>query len=128
MAKNLEKKLVEIKSKMKNIHSQKLKLIRDNKYSIIDELLTFKIDVGFIDYKPNNDKVIILKEFKNELLFLEEKNAKEENNTILSCGDYCQFYDGIKEYYKYLGIVDYETVQIPDFEIILSFITYGMGK
>ncbi len=158
LAKNLEKKLVEIKSKMKNIHSQesliiacaysnarirlvsfmekihkdypdiKLKIIRDNNYSIIDELLNFKIDVGFIDYKPNNDEVIILKEFKNELLFLEEKNAKEENNTILSCGDHCQFYDGIKEYYKHLGIVDYETVQIPDFEIILSSITCGMGK
>ena len=158
LAIDVEKKLEEIQTKMKNIHQQdsliiasaylnarirlvpfmkkinkdypniRLEIVRDNNVSIIDELLNFKIDIGFIDYEPENEQIVVLKKFKNELLFLEDKNSTEENNTILSCGDNCQFYGGIKKYYKHIGISKYKTIQIPDFEIILSSIECGMGK
>ena len=34
----------------------------------------------------------------------------------------------MKQYYKYLGINDYETMEIEDFEVILACIELGMGK
>ncbi len=81
LAIDIEKKLEEIQTKMKNIHQQdsliiasaytnarirlvpfiqkinkdfpdiRLEIIRDNNVSIIDELLNYKIDIGFIDYQ-----------------------------------------------------------------------------
>ncbi len=158
LAIDVEKKLEEIQTKMKNIHQQdsliiasaytnarirlvpfiqkinkdfpdiRLEIIRDSNVSIIDELINYKIDIGFIDYQPKDEQIVVLKKFKNDLLFLEEKNSITQNYTILSCGDNCQFYDGIKKYYKHVGITDYKTTRIPDFEIILSCIEFGMGK
>ena len=158
LAIDIEQKLKEIQTKMKNIHQQdsliiasaytnakirlvpflqkinkdfpniRLKIIRETNISIIDALLDYKIDIAFIDYEPKNDQVVVLKKFKNELLFLEQKNSITKDYTILSCGDNCQFYHGIKKYYKNKGITDYKTTKIADFEIILTCIEFGMGK
>ena len=158
LAIEVEKKLEEIQMKMKNINQQnslviasaytnarirlvpfiqkinkdfpdiKLEIIRETNFSIIDALLNFKIDIGFIDYEPKDTQVIVLKKFKNELLFLEEKNTSNKNYTILSCGDNCQFYEGILKYYEHIGVTDYTTTKIADFEIILACIEAGMGK
>jgi|LGOV01.1.fsa_nt_gb DNA-binding transcriptional LysR family regulator len=158
LAVDIEQKLEEIQTKMKNIHQQesliiasaytnakirlvpflqkinndfpniRLEIIRETNISIIDALLDYKIDIAFIDYEPKNDQVVVLKKFTNELLFLEQKNSSTKDNTVLSCGDNCQFYHGIKKYYKHKGITDYKTTKIADFEIILTCIEFGMGK
>ncbi|MDA7847998.1 LysR family transcriptional regulator [Sulfurospirillum sp.] len=158
LAIDIEKKLTEIQTKMKNVHQQnslsiasaytnarirlvpfiqkinndfpniRLEIIRETNISNIDALLNYKTDIAFIDYIPQNDQIVILKKFKNELLFLEQKNADTTDHTILSCGDNCQFYHGLKNYYKHLGITNYKVKKIADFEIILSCIEIGMGK
>ena len=158
LAIDVEQKIEEIQTKMKNIHQQtsliiasaytnakmrlipfikkinndfpntRLEIIRETNISNIDALLNYKIDIAFIDYEPKNNQIKILKKFENELLLLEQKNSSNENYTILSCGDNCQFYHGLKKYYKHKGITNYKTKKIADFEIILTCIEFGMGK
>ena len=126
---NISKRLIPFLKKIKkDFPNLELHLVKKTKIPIIKLLLEYKIDIGFITHIPINDKIMVLKKFNNELLFLEQKNSVIQNNTILSYEKGCAFHNGMKQYYKYLGINDYETMEIEDFEVILACIELGMGK
>ena len=154
VAKNFEK----IQSQMKNINTQdslvvastytsaskrlipflkkissdfpnlKLELIRKTKMPIVKLLLEYKVDIGFINHIPTLDEIMVLNKFHNELLFLEPKYESTPNNTILAYEEGCAFHIGTKEYYKHVGITDYTTIEVEDFEVILACVELGMGK
>ncbi len=102
-------------------------IMTNNTLPITQLLLDYKIDIGFINHEPTHTDLILLNKFDNELLLTEPKQ-KSTDNTILAYGPTCAFYQGMKDYYKHLNITQYKTVEIEDFEIILSCIELGMGK
>ncbi len=158
LANEVEKKFEEIKMKVNNINTQeslivastytnaskrlipflkkistdfpnlKLELIRKTKIPIVKLLIEYKIDIGFINHVPLYDEIMVLKKFNNKLLFVESKKQNENNHTILAYEEGCAYHEGMKNYYEYIGIKDYETVEIADFEVILACVELGMGK
>ena len=158
LAIQIERKFEEIQMQMKNINTQdtlivastytnaskrlipflkklnadfpdlKLELIRKTKIPIINLLLEYKVDIGFINHIPTNDDIMVLNTFHNELLFLEQKDETIENHTILAYEEGCAYHNGMKTYYKHINIENYKTIEIADFEVILACIELGMGK
>jgi DNA-binding transcriptional LysR family regulator len=158
LANEVEKKFEEIKMKVNNINTQeslivastytnaskrlipflkkistdfpnlKLELIRKTKIPIVKLLIEYKIDIGFINHDPKYDEIMVLKKFNNKLLFVESKKTNEDNHTILAYEEGCAYHEGMKKYYDYIGIKNYETVEIADFEVILACVELGMGK
>jgi len=111
----------------KDFPSLQLELITNNSIPITQLLLEYKVDIGFINHEPNNSELLVLNKFDNELLLIEPKK-QIENNIIISHEATCAFYTGLKEYYKHVGVQDYETIEIADFEVILACVELGMGK
>ena len=158
LANEVEKKFEEIKMKVNNINTQeslivastytnaskrlipflkkistdfpnlKLELIRKTKIPIVKLLIEYKIDIGFINHIPIYDEIMVLKKFSNKLLFLESKKPTVDNYTILAYEEGCAYHEGTKMYYKHIGIDNYETIEIADFEVILACVELGMGK
>ena len=107
--------------------SMQVDIITNNTLPIIQLLLDYKIDIAFINHEPKNKDLLVLNTFDNELLLLESKQ-KSTNKTILAYGPSCAFYKAMKDYYTHLDITEYKTIEIEDFEIILSCIELGMGR
>ncbi len=158
LACELEKKFKEVQMQMKNINLQEtlvvasthsnaskrlipflknlntdfpnieLKLVIKTKLPIIRLLLDYKIDIGFINHVPKNKDILVLKKFHNELLFLEKKDTKIQNNTILAYEENCAYHNAMKTYYEHINIYDCDLIEIADFEVILSCIELGMGR
>jgi len=158
LANEVEKKFEKIQMQMKNINTQdslvvastytnaskrlipflkklnsdfpdlQLELIRKTKIPIVNLLLEYKVDIGFINHVPKSEEIMVLNKFHNELLFLEQKDTTIQNNTILAYEESCAYYIGMKQYYQYTDINDYETIEIADFEVILACVELGMGK
>lgn len=125
---NASKRLIPILKQLRLDYPQlKLSLVTDNKIPVIQLLYDYKIDIGFVNHIPNSPDVIVLKQYKNSLLYLEPKNS-QDNNTMLAYDDDCAFYTGTKKYYEQIGIHDYDVIKIADYEIMLSCIELGMGK
>lgn len=107
--------------------STKLELVTNNTVFIKQQLLEYKVDVAFINNEPRHEEIALLKRFENELLFVESKK-KKSNNTIIGHEDVCAFFNGLKKYYKYLEIEDYEILELANFEVILACVELGMGS
>jgi len=104
-----------------------LELITDNTIPITQLLLDYKVDIGFINHEPSNNELMVLNKFDNELLLIEPKKEIKEN-IILAHEKTCAFYGGMKTYYEHIKNIDYETIEIADFEVILACVELGMGK
>ncbi len=104
----------------------KLELVTNNTVNIKKLLVEYKVDVAFINNEPKHEDVVLLKKFENELLFIESKK-KNSNNTLIGHEDVCAFFNGLKTYYKHIGIEDYEVLELANFEVILACVELGMG-
>ncbi|WP_024954498.1 LysR family transcriptional regulator [Sulfurospirillum arcachonense] len=158
LANEIDKKFKEIHMQMKNINSQdslivastytnaskrlipflqkirvdfptlELELIRKTKIPIVKLLLEYKIDIGFINHEPDDSEIMVLNKFDNELLFLQQKDSSVENHTILAYEENCAYHSGMKKYYEHIGVSEYDTIEIADFEVILACVELGMGE
>jgi len=158
LATQIDKKFEEIYMQMKNINSQdslivastyanaskrlipflkqikadfpdlQLELIRKNKIPIVNLLLDYKIDIGFINSEPTEDEIIVLNKFDNELLYLQSKDETIQNHTILAYEENCAYHNAMKTYYEYKDIKKHSLIEIADFEVILSCVEIGMGE
>ncbi len=107
--------------------STKIELVTNNTVAIKQLLLEYKVDVAFINNEPKHEGIALLKRFENELLYVESKK-KKSNNTIIGHENVCAFFNGLKKYYEYLEIEDYETLELANFEVILACVELGMGN
>ena len=90
-------------------------------------LLEYKVDIAFINNEPKHENLILLKKFDNDLLFIESKKEASKK-TILGHEGICAFFNASKIYYEYLGISDYEVLEMANFEVILACVELGMGS
>ena len=105
----------------------RLELVTNNTVTIKQLLVEYKVDVAFINKEPQNEDIVLLKRFENELLYVESKK-KNSNNTIIGHEDVCAFFNGLKKYYEHLGIKDYKILELANFEVILACVELGMGS
>lgn len=126
---NASKRLIPFLKKVRvDFPDLQLELIRKTKIPIVKLLLDYKIDIGFINHVPTDNEIMVLNTFNNELLFLEQKNSTNKNHTILAYEENCAYHSGMKKYYEHIGINEYSTVEIADFEVILACVELGMGE
>lgn len=104
----------------------KLELITNNTVNIKQMLLEYKADIAFINNEPKNEDLLLLKRFENELLFIESK-TNPNNKVLIGHEDVCAYFNGLKKYYEYLEINDYEVLELANFEVILACVELGMG-
>lgn len=125
---NTKMRLIPLLEKLnKDYPNIKLEVVTNNTLAIKQMLLEYKVDIAFINNEPTYDEITLLKRFENELLFVESKK-KCSKNTILGHQDICAFFNGAKKYYEHLGIKDYETLELANFEVMLACIELGMGS
>ena len=125
---NAPTKLVSfIKEFKKDFPSKILKLHTNTSLLIIESILNYDIDIGFICGKPNHKDIVILKEFEEELYIVEAKNT-DTQNTVFTFIDSCVYYIYFASLLKSKGEPDFETVAIENYETILNCIELGMGR
>jgi len=105
----------------------KLEMITNNTVQIKQMLLDYKADIAFINNEPKNEDILLLRKFDNELLYIESKK-KNINKTMIGHEGVCAFFNGLKKYCEYLGIEDYEVLELANFEVILACVELGMGS
>lgn len=105
----------------------KLELVTNNTINIKKMLLEYKVDIAFINKEPENEDIFLLKRFENELFYVESKK-RNSSKIIIGHEDVCAFFNGLKKYYANLGIEDYETLELANFEVILACVELGMGS
>jgi len=104
-----------------------LELITDNTIPIKQMLFEYKVDIAFVNHKPNEEEFIVLKKYDNELLFAESKN-KNKNNVLIAHEASCAFFNSAKQYCEHLDNNEYDTLELADFEVMLACVELGMGK
>lgn len=125
---NTKMRLIPLLQKLNEDHANiKLELVTNNTITIKQMLVEYKVDIAFINNEPSHEDIVLLKRYENELLFVESKR-KCSKNTILGHQDICAFFNGAKKYYEYLGIEDYEVLELANFEVILACVELGMGS
>jgi len=120
-----------VKQISKDFPALKMELITDNTQPITQLLLEYQVDIAFVNHKPEHQDLMLLNTFENELLFIEPLNKKEdalETTTIIAHEKSCAFFNGMKKYYKHLGIQDYEVLEIADSELMLAYVELGLGS
>ncbi len=126
---NTKIRLIPLLKKLNKDHENiKLELVTNNTIILKRMLLEYKVDIAFINNEPTYDDLVLLKRFDNELLYVESKNKNKNNNTILGHEGVCAFFNALKQYYAYLGIEDYEVLELSNFEVILACVELGMGS
>ena len=125
---NTKIRLIPLLKKLNKDHSDiKLELVTNNTVTLKKMLLEYKVDIAFINNVPTHEDLLLLNKFDNELLYVESK-YKDSRHTILGHKGICAFFNGLKEYYVYLGIKDYEVLEMANFEVILACVELGMGS
>ncbi len=124
---NTKIRLIPLLKKLKEDYPDtKLELVTNNTVAIKQMLLDYKVDIAFINNEPKNENILLLKRFENELLYIESKK-EVSNNVLIGHEGICAFFNGLKKYYDYLGIEDYEILELANFEVILACVELGMG-
>ena len=118
-----------IKKITKDFPMIKIELITNNTLPITQQLLNYEVDVAFINHKPIHPDLEILNTFDNELLFIEPLsiNKNKIDHTIIAYNNTCAFFNGIKKYYQYLKIDNFNVLEVADSELMLSYVEIGFG-
>ncbi|PHR73314.1 MAG: LysR family transcriptional regulator [Arcobacter sp.] len=125
---NTKMRLIPLLKKLNKDHCEiKLELVTNNTIALTQMLLEYKVDIAFINNEPKHENLILLKKFDNDLLFIESKNDVSKKS-ILGHEGICAFFNASKIYYEYLGISDYEVLELANFEVILACVELGMGS
>jgi len=120
-----------VKQITKDFPSMKMELITNNTLPITKLLLDYKVDIAFVNHEPEHDDLMLLNTFSNKLLLIEPLKVNEkatEKKTIIAHEKTCAFFNGMKQYYEYLGINDYEVLEISDSELMLAYVELGLGS
>lgn len=121
-------RLVPFISKLKkDFPTKKIELYTNTSLLIIDSIINYDIDIGFICGKTEHKDIKILKEFEEELYIVESKNEKIQNS-VFTYIDSCVYYIYLASLLRKEGNNDFDTVTIENYETILACVELGMGR
>lgn len=104
-----------------------LELLTGTTRDVIQLIMDYKVDIAFVSGEPQNEELMILKKYEEEIAILE---PKEENtpNVILSFKEGCAYDEFLKNHYKKKNIAVDKSLAFGSLETILACVKAGMGK
>jgi DNA-binding transcriptional LysR family regulator len=121
-------RLVPFISKLKkDFPEKKIELYTNTSLLVLEAILNYDIDIGFICGKIEHKDIQILKEFEEEL-YIVEAQSQNVQNCVFTYIDSCIYYIYFSSLLRSEGNNDFETVTIENYETILACIELGMGK
>lgn len=94
---------------------------------IINKLLDYKVDIAFVMGDPKHKDIMVLNQFDDDLYMVEAKD-KISHNTLLGYFEASAHFDFFLEYEKQKGNLDYKTMILENYEVMLGCVKVGIGK
>lgn len=94
---------------------------------IIEDLLEFKIDIGFVVGRPKSSDIIVLNRVDEDLCLIESKDWQSKNCLIGYREDSIHF-NYLKEYMRKIGNDDFNTMTFQNYHLIQEMVSKGYGK
>ncbi len=94
---------------------------------VITELLDYKVDIAFITGNPNHKDILVLNKFNDDLYLVESKNKKVQN-CLIGYRQNSTHFKYLENYTKNKENIDFSTLIIQNYEVMLGCVQSGMGK
>lgn len=94
---------------------------------IIEDLLDFKIDIGFVVGRPKSSDIIVLNRVDENLCLIESNEVKSKNCLIGYKEDSIHF-NYLKNYMRKKGNSDFNTMTFQNYHLIQEMVSKGYGK
>ena len=111
----------------KDYPNTQLELLTGTTRDITQMLLNYQIDIGFISGEPQNDEIMVIKKYEEEIAILESKDDNSPN-VILTFKEGCAYDEFLKNYYKDKNIKVEKSLSFGSLDTILACVKAGMGK
>ena len=98
-----------------------------NTPDITEKLLEYKVDIAFIPGDPKHKDIIILNQFDDDLCMVETKK-KLITNTLLGYRAKSTHLYFFQEYHKRQCNLEFKTMILENYEVMLGCIKAGIGK
>lgn len=109
-----------------DFQDMKLEFSVDSSLNLVDQLLDYKIDIAFVNGKPNNKDIEVLNIFEEKMVLVEPLK-KEYEKTIFVFKKTCANCVFLESYIKNTREDSYKTVALENYELILGCIKTGYG-
>ena len=94
---------------------------------VVCQLLDYKVDIAFITGNPNHKDILVLNKFNDNLYLVESKN-KQVQNCLIGYRQNSTHFKYLENYTKNKGNIDFNTLIIQNYEVMLGCVQTGMGK
>ena len=94
---------------------------------VLAQLLSYKIDIGFVSGDPLHKDIVVLNRFKDDLYVVEPKR-RISPNTLLGYREKSTHFEWFQRYEQSLGNVSYKTMILENYEVMLGCVRAGMGS
>ena len=111
----------------KDFPKMELELFASGTPQVINELLSYKVDIAFVTGNPNHKDIIVLNKFNDDLYMVASKNKKSKN-AIFGYRETSTHLKYFQEYYKKNINQEYKTTILENYEVMLGCVKEGMGK
>lgn len=111
----------------KKYPNMQIELYANANPQLLERLLTYKLDLTFITGNPNHKDIIVLNKFNDDMYMIESKEKNSENCLIGYKND-SSHYKYLVNYTKEKGNLDFKSIIIENYEVILGCVEAGMGK
>lgn len=111
----------------KKYPDMKIEISTNGTPKVIEELLDYKIDIGFIAGTPNSDELMVLNKFNDDLYFIESK-YKKSPNCLIGYRENSTHFKYLQEYMKKRGNHNFKTMVIQNYDVMQGFVKAGFGK
>jgi LysR family transcriptional regulator, cell division regulator len=111
----------------KKFPNMQLELSTNGTPEVIEDLINYKIDIAFVTGDPNHKDIIVLNKFEDDLYLVESRNAKSQN-CLIGYRKNSTHYKYLEEYIKTTGNLDFKTMIIENYDVMLGCVKQGMGK
>jgi LysR family transcriptional regulator, cell division regulator len=111
----------------KKYPDMKIEISTNGTPSVIEDLLDYKIDIGFVAGNPNHDDIILLNKFDDDLYFIESK-IKKTPNCLIGYRENSTHFLYLQDYMKKQGNSNFKTMIIQNYDVMQGFVKAGFGK
>jgi LysR family transcriptional regulator, cell division regulator len=111
----------------KKYPNMQIELYANANPQLMEHLLTYKLDVTFITGNPNHKDIVILNKFNDDMYLVDSKHKQSENCLIGYKTD-SSHYKYLVNYTKEQGNLDFKSIIIENYEVMLGCVKAGMGK
>lgn len=111
----------------KKYPNMELELYANANPQILEKLLDYKLDIAFITGSTSNKDLMILNKFNDDLYLVESLNQKK-NNCLIGYKKDSSHYKFLVEFEKNQNNLDFKTIFIENYEVMLGCVKSGMGK